>query len=244
MRTLCIIPARGGSKGLKRKNVRILSGRPLIHWPVMAALKSSCIDDVFVTTDDEEIGEQAIIAGAQVPFLRPKSLAEDLTTTEDTLRNALLEYEAYKGIKYDICVFLTATDIFRDVSWIREAVQVLTQQPDIESAFVAYKTTKNYWLKGEHGKWERVLQWMRDYSSRQVRQAIYREDTGLGCASRSWLWREGRRIGDNVHLIVNSNSETFVDIHEEMDLYMAEMLISYLQRTNGERVNLFMGNGL
>lgn len=239
MKTLCIIPARRGSKGLLHKNVRRLAGQPLICWPIKAALSCKLIDEVFVTTDDDEIAVCARSAGADVPFLRPIELAQDSTTTEATLRHALQSYEVHKGTNFDICVFLTATDVFRNPDWITQAVQALLDDPQLESAFSAYQTTKNYWHKNSKGNWERLLPWMREYSSRQVRKMIYREDTGMACASRAWLWREGRRIGDRVYLVPNDLAETSIDIHTDFDLFLAEKAIEYLSEHFPERVSLF-----
>jgi len=240
IKTVCIIPARGGSKGLPGKNVKLLAGKPLISWPIKSALLSGVIDDVFVTTDDEEIAQYARDSGADVPFLRDPNLAEDDTTTEATLKNALKKYEKYKGIKYGICVYLTCTDIFRSPEWITEAVNYLKTNETVESAFSVSATHKNFWHKGESGEWERILPWMREYSNRQIRQKIYREDTGLASASRAELWRQGCRIGDIVHLIPNELSETVIDIHTAFDLFLAEQAISYLKEHDPERVILFL----
>ena len=239
-RVVCIIPARGGSKGLSKKNIRILRGRPLVAWPIRAAQLSGAVDDVLVSTEDEDIAAKAREAGADVPFLRPAELAQDMTTTEASLRQALSAYEDHKGLRFDICVFLTATDIFRHPGWIAEAVAVLAKNPEIESAFSAHATHKNYWCKNADGDWERILPWMRDYSSRQARQKIFREDTGLACASRAQLWRDGRRIGDRVHLIENDLFETCIDIHSEFDLYLAEKAIEYFLEHEPERATVFV----
>ena len=240
MKTICIIPARGGSKGLLRKNILTLAGKPLIHWPIKAALKSKYIDEVFVTTDDEEIAEKAISAGAKVPFLRPTELAQSLTTTEETLQYALLAYEEFLGCKFEICVFLTATSIFRSVEWIDQAVKSLIDNPQIESAFAVTKTTKNFWYENDLGNNARIFEWMKTYSSRQIRKHIYIEDTGHACASRANLWRNGKRIGDNVHLISNDNTESFIDIHTEFDLYLAEKAIEYFKIKDPSRVKIFL----
>ncbi len=240
VKTICIIPARGGSKGLPKKNVRRLAGRPLVHWPIKAALDSGVIDDILVTTDDEDIARCAREAGADVPFLRDPALAQDETTTEATLQDALLRYEAHRTVRYDIAVFLTCTDVFRDPLWITEAVNVLRENSDIESAFSACATHKNFWQKTGDHQWSRVLPWMRVYGNRQTREKTYREDTGLACASRAQLWREGRRIGDRVHLIVNDRSETAIDIHTEYDLFLAEQTIAYFKQTDPQRVRLFL----
>jgi CMP-N,N'-diacetyllegionaminic acid synthase len=227
-----VIPARGGSKGLPRKNVRELDGLPLIARPVLAAKATPEIDVVVVTTDDEEIAAAARAAGAEVPFLRPPTLAEDLTTTEATLQHALLAYEAHVGSTFDIALFLTATDVFRDPSWPGEAVRRLRADPSLDSVFVGTRTHKNFWQRDDQGEWSRVLPWMREYGSRQTRQWIVREDTGLAGASRAWLWREGRRIGDRVDIIETSASATAIDIHEDEDLFLAEALLRYRR---GER---------
>ncbi len=229
---ICVICARGGSKGLSRKNLRLLDGEPLIARPVRHALESGVIGTVLVTTDDEEIANAARAAGAEVPFLRPADLAQDLTTTEDTLRHALLTYEGMHDRKFEIAVFLTATDIFRQSTWIREAVETLRARPELESVFSGHKTHKNFWELQEDGTWQRVKPWMSVYSSRQVRRTIAREDTGLACASRAWLWREGRRIGDRVEVLVNDDDFTGIDIHAEEDLKLAQAALEI--RRNGK----------
>ena len=88
-KTLCIIPARGGSKGLKGKNIRKVGGMPLIFYPIKSAIRSGVCDDIFVSTDDKKIAKEAIKYGADVPFLRKKNFAGDLISTEETLKNAL-----------------------------------------------------------------------------------------------------------------------------------------------------------
>lgn len=224
-RTIAIICARGGSKGLPRKNVKKLEGVPLIGRVVKQAVAQACIDTVIVSTDDAEITKIAEQYGAEIPFIRPPELAEDLTTTEDTLQHALLYYEKTNNIKFDICVFLTPTDIFRRSEWISEAVNQLKASPHLESVFVGHNTHKNFWEQQDDGSWLRVRPWMASYSSRQIRRSIVREDTGLACASRAWLWREGRRIGDKVQIIVNDDDFTGIDIHAQEDLDLAEAAI-------------------
>lgn len=232
MKTIAIICARGGSKGLPRKNVKELDGVPLIGRVVKQAVDQACIDTVIVTTDDQEIATIAKHYGAEIPFIRPSSLAEDLTTTEETLQHALLTYEEMNNIEFDICVFLTPTDVFRRSDWIRQAVDRLNNSPDLESVFVGYKTHKNFWEQQDNGSWLRVRDWMASYSSRQVRRAIIREDTGLACASRAWLWREGRRIGDAVEIIVNDDDFTGIDIHAQEDLDLAQAALNIRKKAD------------
>ena len=81
-KTICIIPARGGSKGIIKKNIRNLNGHPLIAYPISAAIKSKVCDKILVSTDDNQIADQAKKYGADVPFLRSYDYAKDETTTE------------------------------------------------------------------------------------------------------------------------------------------------------------------
>jgi len=244
LEVICVIPARGGSKGLRRKNIRKLAGHPLIAYPIAAARASGVCDAVFVSTDDEEMADQARLYGADVPFLRPGELGQDLTTTEAVLQQAIQSYEAHSGEESEIAVFLTATDIFRHPEWIAEAVGLLRERSDLESVFAAHATTKNYWHRNDHGALERVLPWMSVYSSRQVRQQTWREDTGLTCASRSWLWREGRRIGDIVDIVENKLQETSIDIHEEFDLVIAETALQWFRANAADRAPIDPGDYL
>ena len=217
-----IICARGGSKGLLRKNLKTLDGETLISRVVRHAIEADCIDKIVISTDDIDIAEAARQSGAEVPFMRPTDLAGDLTTTEDTIKHALLQCESLMKTKFDIAIFLTATDVFRSPEWIRQAVELLKKRPELESVFAGHKTHKNFWEKKEDGSWQRLRPWMATYSSRQIRRTIVREDTGLACASRAWLWREGRRIGDNIEIIVNDDVFTGIDIHHQEDLDLAQ----------------------
>ena len=221
---ICVIPARGGSKGLLRKNVKLIGSEPLIARPVRQAIESGVIGTVLVTTDDEEIAKIAKDAGATI-LIRPSDLAKDLTTTEDTLKHALVTHESEIGKQFELAVFLTATDIFRNPEWIKEGVEKMKNNSKLESVFSGHSTHKNFWERQEDGSWKRVKDWMADYSSRQIRRHIVREDTGLMCISRAWLWRRGKRIGDSVDIIQNSDSFTSIDIHYEEDLILANSAI-------------------
>ena len=240
LKTICIIPARGGSKGLPGKNIKIFNGKPLIAWPILAAKQCENIDQIIVTTDSEEIAEKADFFGATVPSLRPANLAQDDTTTEATLKYALNEYEKLNNIRFDLCVFLTCTDIFRSVNWITDAIERLENDNSLDSVFAASPTHKNYWQKDNNGRFKRVLREMEVYSSRQEKKPIYREDTGLACASRASLWRAGKRIGNNVEIIINDNFQTSIDIHDEFDFFLAEKALEYLKEHNPEKVKIFL----
>jgi CMP-N-acetylneuraminic acid synthetase len=221
---ICIIPARSGSKGLKNKNILNLSGKPLIAHTIQYALSNKKIDKVIVTTDSKIIAKISNRYGAETPFLRPKNIAGDLSTTEETLKHALLKYEKLNKTLYDYCIYLSPCDIFRNPEWIDEGIKKMIKNPLLDSVFVGYETHKNYW-ELSNGKWKRIKNWMKNYSSRQVREKIFREDTGLFSISKANLWRKGKRIGNNVDLIFNHNDLSSVDIHEKKDLRLANLII-------------------
>lgn len=112
MNILAIIPARGGSKGLPKKNIKILGDKPLIAWSIETGLESEKINKVIVSSDNEEIINIAKQYGAEVPFVRPANLSTDSATTNDVLLHALDFYKA-KDITYDYIVILQPTSPFR-----------------------------------------------------------------------------------------------------------------------------------
>ena len=109
MATICVIPARGGSKRIPRKNIRLFRGQPMIAWSIKAALASGCFDQVVVSTDDFEISAVAQAYGASTPFLRPVGLSDDFTGTTDVIVHAIKELEI-QGINASLvcCLYATA----------------------------------------------------------------------------------------------------------------------------------------
>ncbi|TFW13553.1 pseudaminic acid cytidylyltransferase [Brevundimonas intermedia] len=107
---IAVIPARGGSKRIPRKNIRLFGGRPMIAWSIEAALASELFDQVIVSTDDEEIATIAIEEGATVPFLRPAELADDYTPTKPVVSHALRHVQSAEGalVSHACCIYPTA----------------------------------------------------------------------------------------------------------------------------------------
>jgi CMP-N,N'-diacetyllegionaminic acid synthase len=127
-RLLALVPARGGSKRLPRKNVLPLDGRPLIQWSIAAALDSGVCADVLVSTDDEEIATTSRAAGAMVPWLRPAELATDTAGSAGVITHALAWYEQEHGA-VDAVLLLQPTSPFRSAESIRAAVRTYAAQP-------------------------------------------------------------------------------------------------------------------
>ena len=125
---LCIIPARSGSKRLPGKNLRMLRDKPLIGHTISTAQNSSKIDSLIVSTDCKKIKKVAVDNGANVPFLRPKKLAQDNSTREDVLKHAVKYFEKINKISIDIIVLLQVTNPFTSVYMIDECVTNLIEE--------------------------------------------------------------------------------------------------------------------
>ena len=116
---LAIIPARGGSKRIPRKNIKIFGGLPMIAWPIRAAIESKCFDRIIVSTDDEEIGSVARTYGAEAPFTRPQELSGDYIGTSAVIAHAIRWHKAQGAAASEVCClyatapFVQATDLQR-----------------------------------------------------------------------------------------------------------------------------------
>lgn len=135
LRILCIVPARAGSKGLPGKNVRILGGKPLLAWPIEAALSSDYIDRVIISTDSLEYANLAKAHGADVPFLRPSDLATDQSPSIDFILHAI-DTLAAGGDQYDWLLLLEPTSPLTEGSDIDGAIEMLASSSDVADAVV------------------------------------------------------------------------------------------------------------
>lgn len=130
---LALIPARGGSKGIPRKNIRVFAGFPLIAWSIAAGLQAKSVSRVIVSTDDEEIAEVAREYGAEVPFMRPGELAQDRTADFPVFVHALKLLGDIEGYRPSIVVQLRPTSPIRPVDCVDTAVGILAGHPDADS---------------------------------------------------------------------------------------------------------------
>ena len=147
MEILAIIPARGGSKSIPRKNIKNLGTKPMIAWSIEAALKSN-IDRVIVTTDDKEIAEVAKKYGAKTPFIRPSELAQDTTPTEPVLKHTLEWLKENENYTPDAVVLLQPTSPLRQAEHINEAIKIFKQKnPDcLISVHEAIANNNPHWI--------------------------------------------------------------------------------------------------
>ena len=129
---LALIPARGGSKGIPRKNIRSFAGHPLIAWSIAAAKQSERVRRVIVSTDDEEIASVSRELGAETPFLRPAELAQDKTTDLPVFEHALEWLEENEGYHPEIMVQLRPTSPIRPKGLLDHAIRILLEHEDAD----------------------------------------------------------------------------------------------------------------
>lgn len=152
---LAVITARGGSKGLPRKNTKALAGLPLIAWTVHAALKARCISRVVVSTDDKEIASAALAAGAEIPFIRPARLASDTATSIEVMRHALRELPGYRR-----AVLLQPTSPLRSAADLDAGFKLWEANPTSGSCVSVCQATESPWLmysQNEAGALKKIL---------------------------------------------------------------------------------------
>lgn len=125
---LCVIPARGGSKRIPRKNMKIFCGKPIIAWSIEAAIKSKCFDKIIVSTDNQEISDISCKYGAEVPFLRPKDLSDDFTGTTPVVKHAIEWINKNGKYKVDFACCIYATAPFIEAHYIKEGYEKLIRK--------------------------------------------------------------------------------------------------------------------
>jgi CMP-N-acetylneuraminic acid synthetase len=215
-----IIPARGGSKGLPRKNIVKLCGKPLLAYTIEASRAASFVSRTFVSTEDAEIAEVAKVFDSEV-LQRPSELSTDTATSNDVIRQSCEALEK-KGEVPDIIVFLQVTDLFRRRGIIDECVQALIEDPRADAAFAVCPVHKNFWIRAEAG-FSRLGP-LHDLP-RQLKPAILREDTGIACATRFHIAKMHGRFGVSNVPVIHEDEYSFIDIHDTEDLWLAEQVV-------------------
>ena len=134
MSTIAIIPARGGSKRIQRKNIKEFCGKPMIAWSIEAARAAGIFDTILISTDDDEIASVAEAYGAEAPFRRPAELANDHTPTLPVIAHALEWFEKNRGpVEFACCIYATAP--FLQAQYLRKGLELLQAHADAEFAF-------------------------------------------------------------------------------------------------------------
>ena len=224
---IAIIPARGGSKGVPRKNLRALGGKPLIAWTIACAKAAPSIGRVIVSTDDPEIAEAATEAGAEVPFLRPADLAQDTTPDLPVCRH-VLEQLAAAGNLPDVVVWLRPTSPLRRVEDIEGAIAALATTRADSVRSVSLSKAHPYWMKTvADGLLESFVPGKDDrtHPNRQSLPPVYMLNGAVDVMRTPVVLARQSLWGDSVGAFVMP-AERSIDIDTFTDFAMAEILLA------------------
>lgn len=223
---LAIIPARGGSKRLPGKNIKLLFGKPLIAYSILAAKKSNLINRVIVSTDDEKIADVAKKYHAEIPFIRPAKLATDRAKTLPVLLHALNFMEKKEKTRFDIIVLLQLTTPLVQTEDIDSAIKTLVKTNTKSCVSLCEISEHPEWmynLKNNHAK--PLINLPRQAEASHFLTKAYRLNGAVYAISRDLLVKE-KKIFDNSSLsaIVMPKNRS-IDIDEALDFEIAKILI-------------------
>ena len=220
MNTVAIIPARGGSKGIPRKNIKELCEKPLITYIIETALRVEELDRVIVSTEDKEIAEVAKKCGAEVPFMRPEELARDETPTLPVLQHAVKYLEEKENYKPDIIVLLYATSPLLKHERVSEAIKLLKAR-GFDSVLSVVEDRGHYWIKrGED--YERL--YPKVLKNRQFTEPLLKENGAIYLCKRDLLMKENTMVGGKIGFLKIQKEES-IDIDEPLDFEIAEFFM-------------------
>jgi len=226
-KVLAILPARGGSVGLPRKNLAILQGKPLLAYAIEAAKKSLLVDRIVCSTDSPEIREMALRLGAEAPFLRPAELSGGEIPLYPVVMHALEKMEEMTGFRADVAILLQPTSPLRTAGHIDEALRILFEH-DCDSVVSMCETEENpQWMRViKQGKVRRLLdRGDANFEQRQNLPTYYLLNGAIYASHRDTLINQGTICGETTLPLIMSR-EASVDIDEAGDLQLAERLLS------------------
>jgi CMP-N-acetylneuraminic acid synthetase len=219
-----LIPARGGSKRLPRKNIRPLLGKPLIVWTIEQALASEYLDRVIVSTDSEEIAEMSKKYGAEVPFMRPKELATDETKSVDVVLHALKYFEEIENYSPDIVVLLQPTSPLRTKEDIDKAIEIFYRNR-CKSLISVYEAPNHYlWLFEVKGEFLKPLDCIYSKLNNNVLPYLYVPNGAIYIADVETIKKYKTFYIEKLSYYIMPY-ERSIDIDTELDLIVAETIL-------------------
>jgi YrbI family 3-deoxy-D-manno-octulosonate 8-phosphate phosphatase len=229
---LALIPARGGSKGIPRKNIRNFAGYPLIAWSIAAAKQASCVTRLIVSTDDEEIAAVAREYGAETPFLRPAELAQDQTTDLPVFEHALDWLERNENYKPEVVIQLRPTSPIRPRDCVDNAVKILMEYVDadcVRGVVPAGQNPHKMWhFAGEEQPMQPLLRVegiSEPYNApRQILPPVYWQTGQIDAVRVSTIMQKKSLTGDVIYPLVIDPRYT-VDIDNLSDWARYEALV-------------------
>lgn len=232
MEVLCIIPARGGSKGVPRKNIRLLAGKPLIVYSIEHAMEAKCIDRVVVSTDDKEIAEISQDHGAEV-INRPKEISGDKDSSESALLHVLTQLKKNEGYEPDLVVFLQATSAIRNPGDIDGTFGKLVKSK-ADSCFSAY--AEHFMARWGIGAGGAAIPLNMELSKRPLRQDLpiqYLENGSIYVLKPWVLYETGDRLGGKIVIYpMNRLDSLQIDTLEDIKLVEQLLIIKKSEHTS------------
>jgi len=227
MKILAIIPARGGSKGVPGKNIKLLNGKPLLAYSSEIALQSKFLAEVIVSTEDKAIVEVAESLGIQVPFIRPVALAQDETPTIEVIIHALQWYEN-QNIFFDAVCLLQVTSPFRTVDFLDKAIEKFIQS-DCDSLVSVQKVPHEYnphWVfeLNDEGNLKIATGETRIIPRRQELPNAYHRDGSIYITKTEVLLAAHSLYGNSISFI-ESDPEFYINIDTIEDWEKAKQMI-------------------
>lgn len=227
MKNIAIIPARGGSKRIPRKNIKPFMGKPIIAYSIEAALQSGLFDEVMVSTDDKEIAEIACKYGAQVPFMRSAEMSNDYAGTDDVILEVLRKYKE-QGREFETVCCIYSTAPFVTSERLREAYEKMNSEIDSVFTCVAYSYPIQRSLHIVDGKIS-MLYPEYEASRSQDLETIYHDAGQFYVAKTASFIQEKTFWGKNTAGLVLSELEV-QDLDTLTDWQLAEMKYELLYR--------------
>ena len=223
-----LVTARGGSKGIPRKNVVAVAGKPLIAWTIEAALGSSVLDRVVVSTDDEEIARVSKEWGAEVPFYRPAELSRDDSPSIAAVNHAIRWLEENQNYRPDALLLLQPTSPLRTAEDIRNAVQLLFERNAKAVVSVYQPHTHPYWFKKitQDGYLANFLEGAVEHVRRQDLPPVYALNGSIFLARREILLHEETFCPAQTCAYIMPE-ERSLDIDSPADLRLANFLLTH-----------------
>jgi N-acylneuraminate cytidylyltransferase len=222
LKIIAIIPARGGSKGIPRKNIKLLAGKPLIAYSIEAGLKSKYIDRIIVSTEDEEIAEISKKYGAEV-IERPMGLATDTAPTEPVLEHVVKWLKEHAEYEPDIVVLLQPTSPLRNSEHIDEALDIFLNG-DYDSLLSVCHSSVFVWKMRENGAYPMNYDF-KNRPRRQDKEPEYKENGAIYITKYKILMENYNRLGGKIGLYIMPE-EYSIEIDTEFDFYLCEQIIN------------------
>lgn len=227
---LALIPARGGSKGIPRKNIRSFAGYPLIAWSIVAAKQSELVTRVIVSTDDEEIAKVAKEWGAEAPFLRPAEISQDKTTDLPVFEHTLKWLEEVEGYRPDMVIQLRPTSPIRPKNMLDDAIRILQNHKDadcVRGVVPAGQNPFKMWRFNGDGKPLNTLLEVEGISEpynapRQILPPVYWQTGHIDVIRTSTIAQKKSLTGDVIYpLVIDSKYTVDIDTLSDWAKYEA-----------------------